>query len=184
MALVYAQRAEDDAQQHADAGFIGQHVFDDELGRHLFAARRLERRQKDGKAEHRLTDIDHGVHLGLIRAAEQRIERVTQHAALRIGHQQRHKTTIRLDEPAQRIACRQRHAIANEHQHEHQQHSCAVIRGEERLKQHDRQQNITDHIFEARVLFVVENALCRADAAEDNHHKHRQNLCENLRNHM
>lgn len=32
MALVYAQRAEDDAQQHADAGFIGQHVFDDELG--------------------------------------------------------------------------------------------------------------------------------------------------------
>ena len=81
-------------------------------------------------------------------------------------------------------ARRQCRAIADVHQHEHQQHPLSVIRREKRLKQHDRQQNIADYIFEARVLFVVENALCRADAAEDNHHEHRQNLCENLRNHM
>ena len=75
----------------------------------------------------------------------QRIERIAEHAALRAGHQQRHKAVIRLDEPAQRIACRQCRAIADEHQHEHQQHPLAVIRREKRLKQHDRKQDIADN---------------------------------------
>ena len=153
--LMHAQRAQNNAQQHADAGFVGQHVFDDELGRHFLAARRLERRQKDSVGEHRLADIDHGVCLGLIRAAEQRIERIAEHAALRAGHQQRHEAVIRLHEPAQAVACRQRRAVSGEHQREHQQHPPAVFGGEKCLKQHDRQQNIADHIFEARMLVVA-----------------------------
>ena len=180
---VYAQRAEHDAQRHADEGLVGQHVGKHGPGRHPAALGALERGEKHGVSEHRLSNIDHRIGGRLILTGEERKERVAEHAALEGGHQQRHVAVVGFDEPLERIAGQQRQQAAAKHQREHEQQLAAVLCGKERLEEHGRQQNVADDRLEAGVALVVEDAARGAQTAQQDHRQHWQHHGKNLGKH-
>ena len=109
---VHAQRAEHDAQQHADAGLVAQHVLKHGSGGHPAALDALERGEEYGVGEHRLADVDHGIGRRLVLTGEEREERIAEHAALKGGHQQRHEAVVGPYEPLERKSGQQRQQAA------------------------------------------------------------------------